>query len=144
MGMDVFMRTLTVNSFKGNGFGFQSFLVDYKIKISDMTFSEIIPVLGYKSVISIIHITNSVKCVQLYTYMHTYKVYTSNISILKRVIMALKILRKVAMYFNTLNVQGRNFFNLFVNLKSRCSNYFVVIFILSCTLNDENLSNMEG
>ena len=58
--------------------------------------------------------------------------------------MALKILRKVAMYFNSLNVQGRNFFNLFVNFKSRCSNYFVVIFIPSCTLNDENLSNIEG
>ena len=52
---------------KGTVFGFQSFLVDYKIKISDMTFSAIIPLLGYKSVISIIHITNSV-CTGIYIY----------------------------------------------------------------------------
>ena len=62
-GMAVFIRTLTFSSFKGNDFNFQFFPVDYKIKISDITLSETIPLLGYKSVINIIHITDSVKSV---------------------------------------------------------------------------------
>lgn len=41
--------------------------------------------------------------------MHTYKVYASNISILKKIITALKILREVETYFNTLNVRGLKF-----------------------------------
>lgn len=42
-GLDIFIRKLTVNSFKGNGLNFQFLPVDHKIRLSDMTLSDILP-----------------------------------------------------------------------------------------------------